>query len=97
MIKKSEELVELRPAYVWTCPECGNDTYGTLIIAEHLQDEVPTGLVVVDKDGLEVGDVGGDWLEYPVEVNCKKCKLSFDVEYPEDMEDEDDSAEIWRP
>lgn len=35
-----QERVEMRPAYNWTCPECGRDNFQRSILAEASEEEL---------------------------------------------------------
>ena len=73
--------VELRPAHMWTCPECGRRNFEAPIVAEMLPEEM-------DQFRKEVAEQGADrewlmgqrWMTAPEEVVCGSCANVFEVD-----------------
>lgn len=68
-----ERPVELRPAYVWTCEECGRDTwglvtYGPYRLAGATRGKAQTLVTVTDLN-----------LVLPNRVICLHCGAAHDV------------------
>lgn len=65
--------VELRPAFAWTCEECGRDQFASTIVAE-LSDEDKAALKAqFGADPFE----DGYFLTNPDEVTCPDCGATF--------------------
>lgn len=85
--------VEVRQAFEWTCPECGTDHFGRLIVPEMSDDDREDVLELLEQmglDGMEGVTATPCWL--PEKVTCPDCNLKFrtisqDMAYgPEDDE-----------
>lgn len=63
--------VELHPAHVWDCPECGIENFVRSIVFEP------------DAQDLQEGLEPGMWMTAPDSVTCHSCATTFDCE---DME-----------
>lgn len=73
----TKNKVELRPAYEWTCDECGRDNFvgGVIVeIDEHMQTELLA--MGLDEPMCETGQ----WQTQPEEVTCDHCGAEFEVE-----------------
>lgn len=65
------EKVEMRPAYNWTCPECGRDSFCRSISAEVTLEDC-------EQMGLPPEAAGqGRWMTYPNHVVCEHCGIKF--------------------
>ena len=77
-------MVELRPAYEWTCDNCGRNNFVSAIVADfdeadRLQVAIDLGLL----DPLETEipeDLTGDFVTYPLEVTCQHCGSEYEVD-----------------
>jgi hypothetical protein len=69
--------VELRPAYVWTCDNCGRDQYETAVVYELSEEERQE---LKAEHGVDA-DAEGDFLACPVEVTCRACGALFDCRH----------------
>lgn len=78
--------VELRPAFEWTCEECGHDQFERGLVPEMSEEEADE--LRWDK-GVDV-DEEGHWMMAPTHVECSECGAEFDViHYGEDDEEID--------
>lgn len=83
--------VELRPAFVWTCEQCGRDHYTTPIIEDHENiDEVQQQ--VVEELGLPPEAV--DFMRVPSQVRCQPCGIWY-VALPQGVSPVDDDEPEW--
>ena len=81
--------VEMRPAYEWTCENCGRNNFESCIVLEMTDDERQEQL-----DHMGLGDneaaqefIGGHFVTSPEVVTCKHCGSKFetyDMEAPEE-------------
>jgi len=69
----SQDQVELRPAYVWDCPECGREVFIRGIVPEMASEEDEE---LRDEFGIQPYEEG-DWVMMPKEVTCSHCKMKF--------------------
>jgi hypothetical protein len=60
--------VELHPAHVWDCPECGIENFCRCVFFEP------------DAQDMEMGIEQGMWLTAPDQVTCTSCATTFDCE-----------------
>lgn len=74
----AENKVELRPAYEWTCDECGRDSFVGGVIVE-VDEQMRSDLV---ESGLDDPPMlkTGHWQTQPEEVTCSHCGESFGTE-----------------
>lgn len=99
---ESREKVELHNAAVWTCPECGRDSFLRLVEVEMEQMDVEA---MAEEFGPEFGEFIGECEELdgeiaqigmtrmPDAVTCDHCAERFDVEHVPANEDEDVSED----
>lgn len=71
------QTIELRPAYEWTCPECGRDNFERAVVAEMSAEE---DAELRAEHGVE-SERAGEWLLGPVEVECPHCEAVFRTEH----------------
>ena len=75
--------VELRPAFTWTCDDCGRDNFGRMVRLEPESidlDDLPPDL---DGDAIRewlASGGEGDFLTHPRRVTCGDCGAAFDAE-----------------
>lgn len=74
-----EEHVQLRLAFEWTCPDCGEDRFVRAVAFEGSEEDMNTL-----EDALEVADLGeGSWSWIPGNVTCHQCGKTFKADSPE--------------
>jgi len=73
---REPEVVELRPAYAWDCPECGRGHFFSALVPEYSADEAED---LLDEYDIEPGD-GGYFVSVPDEVECSDCGAKFPTE-----------------
>jgi len=73
--KKTLDPVELHPAFVWDCPECGTEHFERAVVPE-MSDEERRELQ--DEHGVQPWDEG-DFLMMPMKVACPRCGRAFDT------------------
>jgi len=71
------EPIEIRPAYVFTCNECGRDAFLNGIIAEFSPEEMQE---LRDEQGVEAGEIG-TWMTIPDVVACKHCGAEYETRH----------------
>lgn len=67
------KTIELRPAFVWNCPECDEDNFVKAIFIEGIPDEL-------QKEMEFNKDRKGHFVESPDEVTCLYCEESHKTE-----------------
>lgn len=84
--------VELRPAFVWYCDECGYENFDNGLIAEMSDAEKEE----LKEDGDIPEGQDGEWVMMPNTVTCKECGTEYEsVHYSEAAEeDEDDEPDF---
>jgi hypothetical protein len=73
----AKHKVELRPAYEWTCEDCGADNFEGGVIVE-LDEQMKEDLA---KSGLDDPPMleTGYWQTQPEQVTCKHCDSEFET------------------
>lgn len=69
--------VELHAAWVFTCEDCGVDTFVGCVTYEGVPLGVDPDDIPPDVDGME-----GGWFSAPVQVVCGHCGSKFETESP---------------
>jgi hypothetical protein len=64
--------VELLPAYMWDCPECGGENFERGIVPEMSREEFE---LMCQENG--VVEENGHWMLMPSQVNCRHCEFTF--------------------
>lgn len=94
--RRMSEKVELRQAWVWTCPECGTDQHAPCVVMECTPEE---NRAKCEEMGLDEG-----WFAQPFahrsHETCERCLRTYPVvqlrpdgtEYEDDDGDDDDVA-----
>lgn len=81
----AKDVVELSPAYMWDCPNCGRENFQRAIT-----------VAMTEEDRLEMDlsiDEGGCWQSYPNIVICRFCEQQYETQHVTDDEgDEEDEA-----
>lgn len=72
--------IELHPAYMWDCDECGRENFARAVYPELSEDEVrelayDMGVIESADDDLPPGMI----LMAPNKVQCIFCNAKFDV------------------
>lgn len=84
------EKVELIPAFVWDCPECGQENFERAIVPEFSPEQMQEMRLERGIDPLE----DGDFLVSPTNVECKHCGTSYGCHYfGAELADEADEIE----
>ena len=76
--------VEIRPAFEWTCDECGRDNYEKCLIVDLSQEqaaEIMRGIVDIEDD--DDMNFTGSFSACPTDVKCRFCKSEFVTKDPE--------------
>lgn len=73
-----ERIIDLTPAYLWTCLECGTDQLERAVIIE-FDDEDKAEMSDQYDDEFEAGE----WMGDPVEVVCRQCGREFATREPD--------------
>jgi len=78
-------MVQIRPAYEWTCDNCGRNNFVSAIVADFDESDrlqVAIDLGLLDPFETEVPEeLTGDFVTYPYEVECSHCGSEYEVEY----------------
>lgn len=69
-------LVELRPAYEWTCEDCGRDNFVRAVVPSLSPEEIEE---IREDHGIDDWQPG-DWYTRPDSVTCEHCGAEFGVE-----------------
>jgi len=64
--------VELHPAHVWTCEECGRDNFCRGVVAEFDSEDRAEFVETFGEKPLP-----GFWMTAPTEVTCGHCGVEF--------------------
>jgi ribosomal protein L37AE/L43A len=73
-----KEIVELSPAYMWDCPNCGR---------ENFQRSITVALTEEDRIHMNLSSEEiGSWQSYPNFITCKFCKQSFKTRHISETE-----------
>ena len=83
----------LHPAWVWDCPECGEENFARATVYDVSDEEIQDM-----RDRLEMDDdESGFYQSCPIEVECYSCGEVFDanLDYPgfEDLDEGDEDLE----
>ncbi len=71
-----DNRVELRPAFSWTCPECGRDKFERCVVVELSEEERQE---LQEDHGIQPWETG-DFYRAPESVTCDFCCRSFQTE-----------------
>lgn len=79
------EPVELRPAFQWTCPECGTDQFEAAVVVEMSREEQ-------SEMQMDYGETfrNGDWVMAPETVECRNCEREYPTMHFNDEETDED-------
>lgn len=69
--------VEMLPAFLWTCPECGRDNFERSVVVELSPEEMQE---LRDDHAVQVWQQG-DFLTCPDSVTCQGCRMEFATEH----------------
>ncbi|MFZ5831957.1 MAG: hypothetical protein ACOY3P_17880 [Planctomycetota bacterium] len=67
------ETVELRPAYVWDCQECGREVFERGVVCEA---DAESEAEMREEHGIEPWEEGA-WIMMPETVACPHCGATF--------------------
>ncbi|MFA5766410.1 MAG: hypothetical protein WC919_00615 [Candidatus Paceibacterota bacterium] len=83
----AKEIVELAPAYMWDCPNCGRENFQRSITTAITDED----RVEMDLDPCETGC----WQSYPNIVICRHCDSQYTTRHVgvEEGEQNDDITE----
>lgn len=84
--------VEMRPAYEWTCEECGRNSFESAMVAEWSPEERVEQArhmgLIGEFDTVIPEELTGDFVTHPDEVTCQHCGATFETVHPhDDVED----------
>lgn len=68
--------VELLPAFLWLCDNCGTDQFERAIVCEFSKEELQE---LKEEWGIKESDTG-HFLEGPKTVTCEFCQEEFETE-----------------
>ena len=68
-----KEKVELRPAYVWDCPDCGREIFHRGLVPEMTPEKEEE---LRDDFGVQPYEEG-NFIMMPTRVKCPHCNESF--------------------
>lgn len=89
----STRKVELHPAHIWTCEDCGRDNFERCVEAEMPDDERAEMFRkfhhMQEYEELPEGWEGFGMVTAPEEVTCQHCGAEFETEEHGTIEDED--------
>ena len=69
------DIVPLRPAWAWDCPECGKQNFSAAVVMELTAQERQESL---RESGWQEEE--GDFLTEPETVGCGHCGAQFETE-----------------
>lgn len=88
----SRQKIEMRPAYQWTCDECGRDQFESAMVADFTEEdrlETAKSLGMIDEYCTEIPeDLEGDFVSHPERVKCNACGAEFETVHPHDSGDD---------
>lgn len=79
------DTVELRPAFMWDCEECGRENFTRAIVPEMSVEDLAE---LKEDHGIEENETG-EFLMMPKRVTCPDCGNEF-RSYRMGMEEEDE-------
>ena len=69
------EIVDVHPAWVWDCPECGIENFARSVVSGMTAEEEEIMRETHDLDDSETGF----WQTAPLTVECFDCETEFEV------------------
>lgn len=86
--------VEMRPAYQWTCDECGREHFESAMIVEMSNEErlsaaKAMGIIDESADVFPEDEYSGHFLTQPARVMCPDCDSVYETQCPFD------DCEVW--
>ncbi len=73
----ADEIVELHPAHMWDCPECGRENFCRCVLAVVPNEERESFAEKASFDPDMIAMMQGDFVTAPDEVTCKFCETTF--------------------
>ncbi|MCE9548102.1 MAG: hypothetical protein K8T25_21725 [Planctomycetia bacterium] len=84
------DIVEMRPAFSWDCPQCGVENFSRAVVCEMSQEEMQE---LRDDHGVQPWETG-HFLVKPVIVTCRSCRTECKTaDYANDSESDDQETE----
>lgn len=84
-------VVEMHPAYEWTCEECGRNSFVSCIVCELThEDRIDQArhMGLIDEFSETVPDeLQGEFVSYPESVTCPHCGAEFRTKHIREDED----------
>ena len=81
MDNQNDEIVELHPAHMWDCPECGRENFCRGIVNEMTYEDKKKALAeyynINEEDLTEEEVKNGQFVSAPISVACKFCECEF--------------------
>lgn len=74
-------VVQLRPAFEWTCEECGRDQFGRPVAADSPTDLARLRELLGDEWFDKYAQQEGEWMLAPTTVICCFCGARFQAEW----------------
>lgn len=82
---KSIDKVEMRPAYEWTCENCGRNNFESAIVCEMSPDDridQARHMGLIDEFSEAIPDfLQVEFVSYPETVTCPHCKAEFEAKH----------------
>lgn len=69
--------VEMHPAYVYDCSECGRENFVRAVVHEFSAEDLQE---LKEEQGVESCETG-DFVTIPETVTCDHCDCEFETEY----------------
>lgn len=69
------KVVELHPAHVWDCDECGRENFCRGVVVELSEEDKEA--MIVQEGGVPEDWATGNWLTAPELVRCVHCGIEF--------------------
>jgi len=82
---KHQHKVELLPAWMWTCDECGRDNFERITVVDVSPEDATEFCRSqgIDESEFEPGELASA----PMEVTCTHCGAEFETDDPEQSEE----------
>jgi rubredoxin len=71
----TKQTVEMHPAYVWDCDNCGGENFERAVVYEFTPEE--------RRELAEQGEEPetGNWMTHPDHVKCRHCGAAFEAHH----------------
>lgn len=84
------EKAVLRPAFVWTCPDCGSEHFERAIVKEGAPEDMQQ---LRDDEGIQPWEEG-HFILAPAQVSCHRCDWTYNTQYAGRDNDEGDAQPL---